>query len=184
MLAQLSRNWWLFSLRGVAAILFGILIILWPNTTRTFLILIFGAYALAHGFLAVYHALTANAGERWWWDLIEGLVSIAVALLTFILPGVTAISLVYMIAAWAILTGILEILVANEFRREISNEWLPMLSGIVSVFFGVLVFLFPSAGALGAIWLITVYAVILGVLLLALSLRIRSLRNLPSNQKG
>ena len=175
MLTQLSRNWWLLALRGVAAILFGILAMVWPGVTLTFLVLLFGAYALADGLLAVVAALTNNAGERRWWVLLEGLVGIAVAVLTFLWPGATAFSLLYLIAAWAILTGVLEILAAIELRREISNEWFLILSGIASVILGVLLVLFPGAGALSVIWLIAAYAVVFGVLLVVLSLRVKSL---------
>jgi uncharacterized membrane protein HdeD (DUF308 family) len=175
MLTQLSRNWWLIALRGVAAILFGILAIVWPGVTLTFLVLLFGAYALVDGLLTVFAALTNQAGERRWWVLLEGLVGIAAAVLTFLWPGATAFSLLYLIAAWAILTGVLEILAAIELRREISNEWFLILSGIASVIFGVLVILFPGAGALSVIWLMAAYAVVFGALLVVLSLRVKSL---------
>jgi uncharacterized membrane protein HdeD (DUF308 family) len=175
MLTQLSRNWWLIALRGVAAILFGILAFVWPGATLTFLVLLFGAYALADGLLAVVAALTNNAGERRWWVLLEGLVGIAAAVLTFLWPGATAFSLLYLIAAWAILTGVLEIVAAIELRREISNEWFLILSGIASVILGVLLVLFPGAGALSVIWLIAAYAVVFGVLLVVLSLKVKGL---------
>ncbi len=175
MLTQFSRNWWLVALRGVVAILFGILAFVWPGITITVLVLLFGAYALIDGLFAVFVALTNNAGEQRWWVLLEGLVGIAVAVLTFLWPAAMAISLLFLIAAWAILTGVLEILAAIELRREISDEWLLILSGIASVIFGVLVILFPGAGALSVIWLIAAYAVVFGVLLVALSLRLRSL---------
>jgi uncharacterized membrane protein HdeD (DUF308 family) len=175
MLTQFSRNWWLVALRGVVAILFGILAFVWPGITITVLVLLFGAYALVDGLFAVFVALTNNAGERRWWVLLEGLVGIAVGVLAFLWPAAMAISLLFLIAAWAIFTGVLEILAAIELRREISDEWLLILSGIASVIFGVLIVLFPGAGALSVIWLIAVYAVVFGVLLVALSLRLRSL---------
>jgi uncharacterized membrane protein HdeD (DUF308 family) len=175
MLAQLSRNWWLLALRGLAAIVFGILAFVWPEATITALVMLFGAYALVEGVLAAAMALTNVVGRRRWWVLLEGLTSIAIAVITLLWPGVTALALLYLIAAWAIVTGVLEILAAIELRREISNEWLLILSGIASVVFGVLVIVFPGAGALSVLWMIALYAVVFGALLVALSFRVRKL---------
>jgi uncharacterized membrane protein HdeD (DUF308 family) len=175
MLAQLSRNWWLLALRGLAAIVFGILAFVWPGATITALVMLFGAYALVEGALAVAMALTNVVGQRRWWVLLEGFTSIAISVITLLWPGVTALALLYLIAAWAIVTGVLEILAAIELRREISNEWLLILSGIASVVFGVLVIVFPGAGALSVLWMIALYAVVFGALLVALSFRVRKL---------
>ncbi len=174
MLTQLSRNWWAIALRGVFAILFGILAFMWPGTTLTVLVLFFGAYALVDGLFAVVAALTNHTSGRRGWVLLEGLVGIGIGVLTFVLPGVTALSLLYVIAAWAIITGGLEILTAIELRREITNEWMLILGGIASLAFGILLILFPGAGALSLIWLIAVYAIVFGVLLVGLGLRLRS----------
>ncbi len=172
MLTQLSRNWWLFTLRGVAALVFGILALAWHRATLTVLILLFGAYALIDGLLAVFAALAHRTGGRWWWSLLEGLVGISVGILTLVWPGATAFSLLHLMAIWAILTGVLEILAAIELRQLISNEWLLLLSGIASVIFGVLAVLFPGTGVQSVLWLIAAYAVVYGLLLVVLSLRL------------
>ncbi len=174
MVTQLARNWWVLVLRGLAAVIFGILAILWPGLTITVLVLFFGAYALVDGIFAVIAAITHRAGhDRWWVMLLEGLVGIAAGILTFFYPAVTALVLLYFIAAWAILTGILEIMAALRLRREIEGEWLLVFSGILSVLFGVVAVIFPGAGALAVIWLIAVYAIVFGLLLIALGLRVR-----------
>jgi len=173
MLTQLSRNWWAVVLRGVLAILFGILAFAWPGITLEVLVLFFGAYALVDGVFALIAGLSNRAGPNRWWVVLEGLVGIVVGILTFLWPGPTAFALLYLIAAWAIVTGIFEILSAIELRREISNEWLLILSGILSVIFGVLIALFPEAGALSIIWLIAIYAIVFGIMFVALGLRLR-----------
>jgi uncharacterized membrane protein HdeD (DUF308 family) len=179
MLDLLSRNWWLLALRGVAAILFGILAFVWPITTIAALVLLFGAFATVDGVLAIAAALFNMVGrQRRWSILLQGVASLVIGIATFVWPNVTALTLLYLIAVWAITTGILEIVVAIELRRELSNEWLMILSGIASIVFGVLVIAFPGAGALSVLWMIAAYAVVIGVLLLVLSFRVRSLRKL------
>ncbi len=174
MVTQLARNWWVLALRGLAAVIFGILAILWPSITITVLVLFFGAYALVDGIFAVFAAITHREGhDRWWVLLLEGLVGIAAGILTFFYPAVTALVLLYFIAAWAILTGILEIMAALRLRREIEGEWLLVVSGILSVLFGVVAVIFPGAGALAVIWLIGAYAIVFGLLLITLGLRVR-----------
>ncbi len=172
---MLARNWWLIALRGVAAIIFGVLALVWPGITLLALTILFGAYALVDGFLAVIAALTHHTGNRRWWVvLLEGIAGIAAGILTFIWPGLSAFVLVLLIAAWAIVTGILEIWSAIELRRVIKNEWLLILSGLLSVVFGLLVAIFPGAGALAIVWLIGAYAIVFGVLFLILGFRLRS----------
>jgi uncharacterized membrane protein HdeD (DUF308 family) len=177
MLDLLSRNWWLLALRGLAAIIFGVMAFVWPAATIAVLVILFGAYAVADGVLAIAAALSNVVGQqRRWSILLQGVVSLAIGIATFVWPNVTALTLLYLIAVWAITTGILEIVVAIELRREMSNEWLLVLSGIASIVFGVLVIVFPGAGALSVLWMIAAYAVVIGVLLLGLSFRLRNLR--------
>lgn len=177
MLEQLVRNWWALVLRGVLAILFGILAFIWPGITATVLVYLFGAYVLLDGIFAVIGAFR-QAGERagWWVLLLEGLAGIGVGILAFIWPGVTATVLVFFIAAWAILTGIFEILAAIRLRREIEGEWLMVLAGLLSVLFGILIFIWPAAGIQAVIWLIGGYAILFGLLLIFLGLRLRGMR--------
>jgi uncharacterized membrane protein HdeD (DUF308 family) len=169
----LAKNWWLLLLRGVAAIIFGGLAFAWPGMTLLTLILLYGAYALTDGVLAVIAAIMGNAPGRRWWLAILGLLGISAGLLTFMMPGLTAIVLLFFIAAWAITTGVLQIIGAIQLRKEIDNEWLLILGGIISVLFGVGMLIAPGAGALALVWVIGIYAVIEGVLLVALAFRLK-----------
>jgi uncharacterized membrane protein HdeD (DUF308 family) len=172
---SLSRNWWAVSLRGLAGILFGIITFFAPGISLAALVLLFGAYALADGVLAIVSAVRRRGADRWWLLLLEGLVGIAAGILTFLWPGLTAIALLYVIAAWALVTGAFEIAAAIRLRKAISGEWLLALSGVFSVALGVLLVLFPGPGALAVTIWIGAYAFVFGALLFALGLRLRGL---------
>jgi uncharacterized membrane protein HdeD (DUF308 family) len=174
MIEAVARNWWLLALRGVLAIIFGVLAFIWPGITLIVLVLMFGAYALVDGIFTIILAFSDQKGkQRWWVMLIEGLVGVAAGIITFLWPGISAIALLFVIAAWAIVTGVLEIVAAVRLRREIEGEWLLAISGIASIIFGVLMVIWPGAGALAVIWLIATYAIIFGVLFLFLAFRLR-----------
>ncbi len=174
--AWLARNWWAIALRGVAAIVFGVLALLLPATTLAGLILLFGAYALIEGIFSVIAAMRGQAGAARWMLLLEGLVSIAAGLVTFFWPGLTALVLLYVIAAWALVAGVLEIVVAVGLRKKIRGEWWLALSGILSVVAGGLMMWAPGAGALALVLWIGAFAVVFGVLLIGLALRLRGWR--------
>lgn len=181
MVTHYGRTWWALAIRGIVAVIFGILALVWPGITLTALMLFFGAYVLVDGIFAILSALFHHAGnERWWLLLLEGIVGIIVGVLTFIYPGLTAFVLLFFIAAWAVLTGILELLAAVRLRNEIENEWLLALSGIASLVFGILIAVAPGAGALAVVWLIGVYAIVFGILLLAFAIRVRNAAGIPS----
>ncbi len=170
----LARNWWTLALRGLLAILFGLAAFAWPGITLAVLVLLFGAYALVDGVFAIVAAVrTAERRGHWWVLLLEGLAGITAGILTFLWPGITAFVLLYLIAAWAIVTGVLEIIAAVRLRREIEGEWLLALSGVASVVFGLLLAVFPGAGALAVVWIIGAYALVFGLLLVALGFRLR-----------
>jgi uncharacterized membrane protein HdeD (DUF308 family) len=176
MVTRLARRWWLLALRGVVAILFGLAALVWPGITLAVLVWLFGAYALVDGVFAVGAAVRARGEQPHWWGLLlEGVAGIAAGVVTLLWPGLTAIVLLYLIAAWAIVTGILEIVAAVQLRREIANEVWLALSGLLSVLFGLAVAIWPGAGALALIWLIGAYAVVFSVLLLALAVRLRGI---------
>ena len=182
-LPLLSRNWWALALRGLAAILFGVLAFAWPGITLFVLIIFFGAYMLVDGIFAIVAAVRAAGEEaRWWLLLLEGILGVVVGLVTFFWPGLTALALLYLIAAWAIVTGIMEIAAAIRLRRELVGEWALILGGALSVLFGVLLVVIPArAGLLSLTWLIGAYAVVFGVLQVVLAFRVR---NAPSSAEG
>ena len=181
MLAALAQNWWVLALRGVFAIIFGILTIIWPGPTLLVLIILFGAYALVDGIFAVVAGFASrSANQRWWVLLLEGVAGIILGLLTLRWPGTTALVLVYFIAGWALITGVLEIVTAIQLRRVLTGEWALILGGIVSIIFGLFLVFAPGAGALGLTLVIGVYAVVFGILLIILAFR---LRNLPRDME-
>ncbi len=173
MVHVLAKNWWLLLLRGIAAIIFGLLAFTWPGLTLLTLILFYGAFALVDGVLAIIAAVAGGAPGSRWWLAIVGLLGIAAGLLTFLMPGLTALVLLFFIAGWAIATGVFEIIGAIKLRKEIDNEWLLILGGIISVLFGVSMMLAPGAGALALVWVIGAYSVVMGVIFVALAFRLR-----------
>jgi uncharacterized membrane protein HdeD (DUF308 family) len=173
----LARNWGAIAIRGVAAILFGVLTFVVPGLTLAALVLLFGAYAIIDGIFAIVAAVRRTAtgtGTRTWWVLsLEGIVGVAAGVVTFVWPGLTALTLVYVIAAWAIVTGVLEIVEAVRLRQQITGEWWLVLGGAVSIILGGFLIAAPGAGALALVLWIGAYAIVFGVLLLALAFRLR-----------
>jgi uncharacterized membrane protein HdeD (DUF308 family) len=171
----LATNWWALVIRGLAAVLLGVLALAWPGITLVALVFLFAGYSLVDGVASLVGAVRAmEHHDRWGVLVLEGIVGIAAAVVTLAWPAITAIALVYVIAAWAIITGVLEIAAAIRLRRHISGEWLLILGGIASLAFGILLMIAPLAGALViAIW-VGVYAVFFGVMLMALGFRLRS----------
>lgn len=174
--AALGRNWWLLLVRGLVAIVFALLTWAQPGVSLAALVLVFGIYVLADGLLGVWSAIAKRRDNRHWWLLLLwGLVGIVVGVMTFTMPGITGLVLLMYIAAWAVITGVLQIVAAIRLRKEIKGEWLMILSGLVSVAFGVLLFLQPGAGALAVAWIIAAYAFIFGVLMVLLAFKVRKL---------
>jgi uncharacterized membrane protein HdeD (DUF308 family) len=174
LLAALAEGWWLLLLRGIAAILFGVLAFIWPGLTLFTLVFLFAAFALVDGILALWVAIAGPGGmvPRWWLVVI-GLLGIAAAVATFMWPGMTALVLLYFIASWAIVTGVFTVVGAIILRKEIEGEWLLVLSGTLSVLIGVFMVLQPGAGALALVWLIGAYAMVFGITLAALAFRLK-----------
>lgn len=172
--AWLARNWWAIALRGVAAIIFGILALLMPVITIAALILLFGVYAVVEGILNVIAAVRGHSGAPRWFLLLEGVVSVAAGIIAFAWPGLTAIVLLYVIAAWAIVTGVLEIAAAIRLHNRIRGEGWLVLGGILSVVAGALMMWAPGAGALALVLWIAAYVLVFGVLLVGLAFRLRS----------
>ena len=173
-MGELARNWWVLVVRGVLAIVFGLLCFFLPALTLAALVLVFGAYALVDGIFALVSAI-ARQGDRPWWALvIKGIGGMAVGVITFFWPGITALSLLFLIAGWAIGSGALEIATALRLRRQIHGEWLLVLAGAASVVFGILLAIAPGPGALAVLWIIGSYAIVFGVLFIALGVRLRA----------
>jgi uncharacterized membrane protein HdeD (DUF308 family) len=172
----LRRNWWLLALRGLAAVIFGLLAFVWPGITLLTLIWLFGAFALVNGILSLVLATKAPKGYPRFGSLIlGGLLGILAGLLTFVMPGITALGLLILIAAWALVTGILEIVAAIKLRKAITGEWMLILTGLASVAFGILLMVRPAAGALVMVLWIGAYALVFGILLFVLALKMRTL---------
>ena len=174
-LHALAKGWWLLLLRGIAAIVFGVLAFAWPGLTLVTLVLFYGAFALVDGVIALVAAFTGGAKPvPTWWLVVIGLLGIAAGIATFVMPGITAILLILFMGAWALVHGIFEIIGAIQLRKEIDNEWMLILSGVVSVLFGIIVLIAPGAGALGLIWAIAAYSIVFGISFVALALRLKN----------
>jgi uncharacterized membrane protein HdeD (DUF308 family) len=174
MFQNLQDNWGWIVVRGVAGIVFGLLAFVWPAVTLAVLVLLWGAYAFTDGVLALIAAFRVrDRGKPFWALLIDGMLGIFAGLLTFFWPGMTALALLAFIAAWATVMGIFQIVAAIRLRKAIEGEWLLALSGLLSVFFGALMLWNPGAGALAVVWMIASYAIVFGVLLIALGFRLK-----------
>lgn len=171
MMENMTRNWWMLVLRGVLAVIFGVLALILPGAALISLVLLFGIYAAVDGIANL--AAAFNMRDNRWWNVLEGVVGILAGVVAFFNPALTGLALTLLIGAWAILTGIFEVVAAVRLRREIENEWWLAIGGVLSVIFGVLVFLSPLAGALAIAWLVGVYAILFGGTLIAVGLRFR-----------
>ena len=171
-----SGNWWTLLLRGVIAIVFGILTFSQPGISLAALVLLFGAFSFVDGIVAISAAV---AGRRrhddWWMLLLGGVVGVIVGILTVFVPGLTALVLLVYIAVWAIATGASQIALAVRLRKEIEGEWILILAGFLSVLFGILLLAQPGAGILALLWLIGSYAIVFGALLVFLALKVRNM---------
>jgi uncharacterized membrane protein HdeD (DUF308 family) len=180
LLHGLAKHWWVLALRGVAAIVFGILAFAWPGITILSLVMLYGAYALVDGVLAIVSAITGGSPAPRWWLVVIGLLGIAAGILTFVWPGITALVLLFFIAGWAIAVGVFQIIGAIRLRKEIDNEWLLIVGGVLSVLFGIGVLLVPGAGALALVWVIAIYAIVEGIIFVALAFRLKGHVHAPA----
>jgi len=173
MMNAMVRNWWMLALRGLFAMIFGLMAVIWPHITVGVLVALFGAYSLVDGVFALIAAMQHR--ERALPLVFHGVAGIAAGVVTFVWPGITALALLYVIAAWAIVTGVMEIAAAIKLREQLPGELLLVLSGICSIAFGVLMMIWPGTGALALVGLIAAYAIVFGVLTLWLSFRLHAL---------
>jgi uncharacterized membrane protein HdeD (DUF308 family) len=181
MLTALTHNWWMVALRGVAAILFGFTAIVWPDITVGVLVAFFGAFAIVDGSFSVAASLAGHSSDRWWY-LLGGVASIAIGVIAWAWPELTALTLLYIIASWAIIVGTFEIAAAIALREWLTQEWMLILSGVVSVLFGIVLFAFPGEGAIALVTTIGIFSMILGGSLIGLALRLRGVNQGPSSR--
>jgi uncharacterized membrane protein HdeD (DUF308 family) len=171
------HHWWATLLRGIAALIFGILALAWPGITLVVLVALFGAYALIDGIVAVFLALQETRTHHYWWVmLLEGLVGIAIGIITFFWPAITALILLYLIAIWAFVTGVFELGTAFSGRIPAAQEWALAIAGILSIILGILLVIEPGAGLLTIVFLVAIYAIIWGILLIVRAFQYRRLR--------
>lgn len=177
MLRLLSRHWWILGLRGLLAVIFGILALVWPTATIRVVVILFGIYALIDGLFSLVSALASDERRGGWWlVLIEALVGVAAGVVALVWPQITALAILFLIAGWAILTGILELIAAFRLRKQVEGEWALGLAGVVSIILGLLLAFRPGSGLIAVVWFVGAYAILFGVLLIVLSFRLRSLR--------
>lgn len=170
----LARNWWAVALRGALAILFGIVTLVWPGATMLSLVFVFAAYAIVDGIFAIMSAVrSARRSERWGLLVLEGIVDLAAAAVAVVSPGLTILTFVLVIAAWAIVTGVLMTVAAFRLQLDHGRWWL-VLGGLVSILYGLLLIVTPLVGALVLTWWLGAYALVFGVLLLTLGFRLRT----------
>jgi uncharacterized membrane protein HdeD (DUF308 family) len=176
MFTQLFRDGWLIAARGALAIVFGILALFWPEPAELVLVLLFGVFSIVDGIFAIAVG-TASRGyfERWWALLLEGITGIVIGVLIFYWPDVTALVLLYFIAARAVATGFFEILLAIEFRQVFPGELTMIIGSLLSVLLGIWLFVFPAEATASLVWLIGIYAIIAGLIELIFAFRLWSL---------
>ena len=176
MVEVMRRNWGGIALRGLLAIAFGIVAFVWPGPTIAVIVIFLGAFALLEGATNVVIGVRGREG----WYILEGAISVIAGIVFLVWPGIGALTLLYLVAAWAILTGIVRVAAAIQLRRVVRNEWLLVLSGVASVVFGVIVAVFPGAGILALLWFVAAWAIVIGVLLIALALSVRQMAHRTS----
>lgn len=172
----MAHNWWALALRGAFALVFGVLAVVLPGITLGALILLFGIYSVVDGIFAIISGIrSARQHERWGPAVLEGIVDIVAGAIALFVPLAAALAFIYLFAAWALVTGALEIAAAIRLRREIEGEWLLILTGVLSILLGIFVVIFPGMGLLGLVWTIGIYAIVFGVIMIALAFRLRRL---------
>ncbi len=184
MLRSYSTYWWIILVRGLLAILLGVVALVWTQALTLAILFIFGAYAFVDGTLAVVTGINHRyTNPNWWLTLLEGLAGITAGLVAFLFPTFAVVVALYLIAAWAIITGILEIATAIQLRAEVTNEWAMALTGLISIVLGIILVLYPATGATAIVFVLGIYALIFGALMVYLAFRVRSmLDNAPTGR--
>ncbi len=174
MLELLTGRWWWLLVRGIVAILFGLAALFLPGRTAAALVLLFGVFAVVDGVILIVFG--RRAGMKWYWSALAGLVSLIAGVIALTAPGAMAIAIVWVIAFWAILNGIFQILTAIEIRKEVEGEWMLFLAGVLAILFGVVALFRPGAGILAIVTVLGVFAILLGILMVLLAFRLKGLQ--------
>ncbi|TDC45894.1 HdeD family acid-resistance protein [Actinomadura sp. KC345] len=180
----MTRHWWVLALRGAFAVLFGIVAWVWPGITVLVLVVLFGAFALVDGLIAVMMAVRGASGAPRGLLALAGAAGIALGVAALGWPGITAFVLLMLIAAWAIATGVLEIVAAIALRKELQGEWAYALTGAISVLFGILLLVWPVSGALAVVWLIGLFSIMFGAVMAGVAFRLRRLARTAGRERG
>lgn len=176
---EIARWWWTFIIRGLVAVAFGVFAFLAPAWGIAVLVALFGAWALIDGVTGLVGGIRSRGRDRsWWLSILEGIVGIVAGVFAFLFPAQAAVALIFIIAAWAIITGVFEIVAAIRLREQIQGEFWLGLAGVASILYGVVIYLFPAAGALSIVWLIGSFAIAFGAFLLILGWRLRRINEL------
>ena len=177
MLGLVARDWWVFAIRGIAALVFGVLAFIWPEATLTVLVILFGAYVLVDGVSLLIALVRGDAlARRHAWAVgIMGVLGIVAGIVTFAWPGLTALSLLYLVAFWAIAMGTFQVIAAVVLRRGLEGEFWMALGGVASIVFGAFLIVSPGAGLLSLVWLVGLWAVVFGVSSLSLAYRLHGI---------
>jgi uncharacterized membrane protein HdeD (DUF308 family) len=171
---EFTRMWWLVLIRGIAAVIFGILALVWPGLTLYVLVIFFGAYAIVSGIASLMAGFRHDARSRGWL-IASGVLGVLAGIVAFVWPGITSLALLWVVAFWAIFSGVSEIVAGVQMRKVIDNEWMLIVGGVLSVIFGVLLIVWPGAGLITLAWLIGVFAILYGIAMAALSFRVKNL---------
>lgn len=171
-----SKYWWSLALRGFFAVLFGLVALFWPGLTFAVLVFFFGVFALVDGAFAIGSAISAaRVHKQWWLFLLEGVVGITVGMVTFFWPNITALMLFYLVVIWALVTGLFELIASFSVAWETADKVILGVAGVLSMVIGVLLLAYPAGGIMAVIWLIGIYALVFGVMLIVLGFKMRSL---------
>lgn len=174
LLELLAKSWWMLLLRGISAIVFGLLLWLQPQNSLATIILFLAVYTSVDGLLGILTALSQRREEEYWWAMLFwGFMGIGVGVFTFLMPNAAIIGVLFLVAFWTITSGLLQLVVAMRLRKELKGEWLLMLSGALSIIFGISLFVQPYSGVMALLWLLAIYAVVLGAILVLLSFKVK-----------
>jgi uncharacterized membrane protein HdeD (DUF308 family) len=172
----LAQLWWAFVLRGLLGIIFGVAVILFPDIGLVVVVALFAAWALIGGVSSLVSTWRSRAHRDWWVGILEGLAGIVAGIVAILLPGAAALGLLFVVAGWAIVTGVLQVWMAIRLREQITGELWMGLSGIISIAFGLLLVIFPGTGILSVLLLVGIFSIAMGVAMLLLGLRLRRIR--------